>query len=863
MTLLRRALTNLAIQRASPLERLPVSPSATLASGGLAGTLLGMGQTQPMQAYGSVGWLFAVVSRIAEATAAAVWRLGEVTADGEFSERPGHPLAQLWAKPNPFYIRAEFVETIQQHFELVGEAWFVILRAGRTPAELWPVRPDRIRPIPSRESFIAGYEYRLGAEVIPLATEDVVSIIRPNPLDMYRGLGVVQTIIADLEGERMAALWNRNFFRNSAEPGGIIQLDQRLSDAEFEQFVSRWRQQHQGVANAHRVAVLEQGTWVDRKFTQRDMQFEQLRRASRDTIIGAFGMPRHLLGITEDINRANAEAAEVMFARWIVRPRLERLRGALNAQLAPLFGPNLQFDYVDPAPEDRELRLREAEVGAKTGTLTVNEIRRRLGEDVIDGGDGLVMPPVNMALPAPERTVGAGATGRALVAPSKGVAPSLDELEAEMRLGWERRLARELKFLLAYLGELGKAKSRRTKIGPADVDSYNWDWWARYGDEVMAELERGFALAYAQAVPDLAPGPAQRLAVQYAATRSSDLLQIDGDVSVVATTRERVRSLVAGAIERGESLQTLQKSLREDFAFSRSRAESIARTETATALGRGTLDAAVADGREEKRWITQADELVDEGQCVPNAAAGWIGIAELFPSGHDTVPAHPRCRCSLVTRHKPLAGRSLPDAGEVHCPECNGLLGKGVTGAQLYCRRCKREVGVGDYEGGIEARCPNCQRLLAKSVIRAELYCPRCKTVALFTEAGGEVISAPPGIKAKAKSVPPITTLLLKDYSESEVVQLMEERWEQFTQQKAQRRAEVAVGIRFKVFQRDGFRCRYCGRAAAEGAVLEVDHIVPRSKGGEDTLENLCAACWECNRGKGAGSVSVWNPASR
>ena len=57
--------------------------------------------------------------------------------------------------------------------------------------------------------------------------------------------------------------------------------------------------------------------------------------------------------------------------------------------------------------------------------------------------------------------------------------------------------------------------------------------------------------------------------------------------------------------------------------------------------------------------------------------------------------------------------------------------------------------------------------------------------------------------------------------------------------------------LRFAVLQRDGFTCQYCG-ASAPGVTLEVDHMVPRSCGGKDEFENLIAACFDCNRGKGA-----------
>ena len=55
---------------------------------------------------------------------------------------------------------------------------------------------------------------------------------------------------------------------------------------------------------------------------------------------------------------------------------------------------------------------------------------------------------------------------------------------------------------------------------------------------------------------------------------------------------------------------------------------------------------------------------------------------------------------------------------------------------------------------------------------------------------------------------------------------------------------------RFRVLQRCGFKCQYCGRSSSE-APIEIDHVVPRILGGSDDEANLVAACSDCNRGKG------------
>lgn len=90
-----------------------------------------------------------------------------------------------------------------------------------------------------------------------------------------------------------------------------------------------------------------------------------------------------------------------------------------------------------------------------------------------------------------------------------------------------------------------------------------------------------------------------------------------------------------------------------------------------------------------------------------------------------------------------------------------------------------------------------------------------------------------------------------------EMVRVMEERWDAFRLVKLRERGSVAVGLRFDVFMRDGFRCRYCGRSIDEGIVLHADHVIPESKGGPTTLDNLVTSCMDCNWGKSDKELMV------
>ena len=64
---------------------------------------------------------------------------------------------------------------------------------------------------------------------------------------------------------------------------------------------------------------------------------------------------------------------------------------------------------------------------------------------------------------------------------------------------------------------------------------------------------------------------------------------------------------------------------------------------------------------------------------------------------------------------------------------------------------------------------------------------------------------------------------------------------------------DIPLGLRYKVLSRDRFRCVKCGNSPASdlNCKLHIDHIIPFSKGGLTTLENLQTTCSNCNLGKG------------
>lgn len=71
-----------------------------------------------------------------------------------------------------------------------------------------------------------------------------------------------------------------------------------------------------------------------------------------------------------------------------------------------------------------------------------------------------------------------------------------------------------------------------------------------------------------------------------------------------------------------------------------------------------------------------------------------------------------------------------------------------------------------------------------------------------------------------------------------------------YEETKRQERKIMNDDIRYNVLKRDNYTCCICGATAKDGAKLEVDHIIPVSRGGKTVMSNLQTLCERCNKGK-------------
>lgn len=354
---------------------------------------------EQLKAY--TGWVYTCVSVISEKVADVTLVLKKRISQDEFELVDTHPVLDLLFKVNPLYTSYLLFEATQAYLELTGECYWWLAGSSKTgidPKEIWVLRPDWVSINDSEDKLIESISYGPPGldKKIKIPWEQIVPFKDFNPLSVYRGYGTVKAAAKTIDTDNFAEEYNRMFFNNDARPGGALETDSTLNDADYDRIRNQWDAVHRGTKNAWKVAILEAGLkWSDIGLNHRDMQFIEGRKATRDEILAMFRVPKSLIAVSDDVNLAAIKEHLAVFLGETIDPKLKRFVTFLNEFLLPRYGDSdLFFDYENMVPEDDEVILTEIDNGLRHGWLTRNEARDKRGlEPVSDpGADSLYIP---------------------------------------------------------------------------------------------------------------------------------------------------------------------------------------------------------------------------------------------------------------------------------------------------------------------------------------------------------------------------------------------------------------------------------------------------------------------------------------
>lgn len=353
------------------------------------------------EAYGKNVVAYQSVNKIAEAIASVKMMVFR----GE-QELTDHPLLKLLERPNPMQSGADYLQAKVSYLMLAGNAYEERVKIGQDVRELYQLRPDRMKIIPSGNGIPAAYEYEVGGRKVRFDVDprtldsDVRHLKLFNPIDDWYGLSPVEAGAYAIDQLNESMAWLQALLQNSARPSGALVMKdgQTLSDDNFNRLKTQIEEQYAGSRNAGRPMLLEGGLdWKQMGLSPADMGIIEAKFSAARDVALAFGVPPLLLNIPGDNTYANYKEARLAFWEDTVLPLLDLIINDWNNWLALPYGVEIRAN-IDEIPAISEKRMLLWEMADKSQDLTINERRAMKGYEPIEGGD---VVPLLIRQPAP------------------------------------------------------------------------------------------------------------------------------------------------------------------------------------------------------------------------------------------------------------------------------------------------------------------------------------------------------------------------------------------------------------------------------------------------------------------------------
>jgi len=214
---------------------------------------------------------------------------------------------------------------------LQGKSFNQILRdrAGRV-AEIWPLQPDDCELDRTKSGKLV---LVVAGETNAWAMNKVWRIngLSTNGIEGLSPIGLMRETI----GSAMAMdHYSAALYGNGAKPGGVLQMDGKLSKPGQDRLLESWNSTHGGVDNANKVALLQEGMkWQQISMSAEDAQFIESRKYNRSEVAGIYGVPAHMIGDLEKATFSNIEHQSLQFVIHSLLPWITRFEQSIQRDL--------------------------------------------------------------------------------------------------------------------------------------------------------------------------------------------------------------------------------------------------------------------------------------------------------------------------------------------------------------------------------------------------------------------------------------------------------------------------------------------------------------------------------------------------
>lgn len=295
-----------------------------------------------------------------------------------------HPLLDLLRRPNPMQSSVRLLSTTMMSMELWGNAYWVIERNGKKPAELWGVLPTRVEIAEKINGVPELYSIRgNGGERHQYDASDVVWFHYDGPASHLDSVCPTSAAERAVKTDMLALRAQFDFFDRGANPPFALTTDENLQDGDVQRLRAQWEASYSGVTRWWKPLLLWGGMKPTPLSAPPSTTWIQLRNQLRQEILAVFDVPPAIAGVFDNANYGvSIREQRAMFWEDCLQPRLDGIDSDISHQLASQYDDGLTIgrDYsgIAALQPDWAGLAQAASAFTASGVMTPDEFREEV-----------------------------------------------------------------------------------------------------------------------------------------------------------------------------------------------------------------------------------------------------------------------------------------------------------------------------------------------------------------------------------------------------------------------------------------------------------------------------------------------------
>jgi phage portal protein BeeE len=337
-------------------------------------------------------------------------------------ELPAHALHELLDQPNAYMTEAQLIALVVAALEVSGTAFLWFDEQPKGQPNLWFIPSGWVREDPDAELPLTRFIVRPenSADEFDLDASELMRISYPDPANPFQSLSPLKAAFRSVRCDEQIIDSQVSAFANGGRPGLLVRVGRdasqsgigdaddapALTQTQRRVLTQRIKEATSGAANSGEPIILDAIIKeVDRiSNTPEEMDFQTSSLLTRDRVLAAFGVPKVVLGMTDDANRASAVVSDEHFCFNKCAPICRLLSDHLtNFFRVHYEDPELVVWVEPPRPRDPDGRRADLQQLIGASAITVDELRAEHGLDPLPGGAGKALVKTSpAAAPQPD-----------------------------------------------------------------------------------------------------------------------------------------------------------------------------------------------------------------------------------------------------------------------------------------------------------------------------------------------------------------------------------------------------------------------------------------------------------------------------